>query len=369
MEIEEELYNIFPNLGNNGDPTNNTNNPQNTINDVITYTNPDENHIILDTTSKIWCMLKLNKIIYLKDNQNLDLNLVALGFSNNRILLINLNSLKIHQEIKTPKKVFSFAQLKDESNYLFSSISNGQMIIYILNQDKFEIFQILEKPTDLNRGEINKVITLSDGNLATAERGAISIWKPKIEEGLKKFEFFKEIITDYDTCQLLEVNPNVFACAIYDTKMINIYQNNGEEYPLIGSLDNVESHGNNSNGMTKINDNIFCSGGELGLIYVVSVNPVQLMQKIIFDQDEFGYIHFLHTSNDGFIFTSLGHEVIEYEIVKDVDGDFITLKKCKVFEDGKYNSAIITTDDGKIFYSQKLEFSAGKTNMFLTKYN
>lgn len=48
-------------------------------------------------------MLKLNKIVYKMNNPNLILNLVALGFSNNRIIIIDLNLLKIHQELKTPK--------------------------------------------------------------------------------------------------------------------------------------------------------------------------------------------------------------------------------------------------------------------------
>ena len=49
----------------------------------------------------------------------------------------------------------------------------------------------MEKPQEIKKGEINKVITLSDGNLITAERGALSIWKPKIEEGIKKLNFVK----------------------------------------------------------------------------------------------------------------------------------------------------------------------------------
>ena len=60
------------------------------------------------------------------------------------------------------------------------------MIIYILKEYKYKEFQILEKPQEIRRGEINKVITLSDGNKATAERGVISIWKPKLEKKRKK---------------------------------------------------------------------------------------------------------------------------------------------------------------------------------------
>ena len=235
-------------------------------------------HIILNKTSQIWCMLKLNEISIKQKNEKL--NLVALGFSNYKIIIINLKNMKIYQEIGTLSTVYSLAQFKDDSKYLICSLESGQILIYQLNKDKFNQLQILEKPKKINRGEINKIITLSDGNLATAERGALSIWKPKKgKEGI--FEFFKEIITDNDTCQLLEVNPHIFACAIYETKLINIYKNDGNKFPLLGQINNVNSHGNNSNGMAKINDNIFCSGGKNCSIYVISVEPIQVIQTII----------------------------------------------------------------------------------------
>ena len=98
----------------------------------------------------------------------------------------------------------------------------------------------------------------------------------------KKIEFCKELITDDDTCQLLEVNSEVFACAIYNSKLIKVYKNYRNEYPLLGNIDNATSHGNNSNAMAKINDNIFCSGGENTYLYIVSVNPVHIIQKIDF---------------------------------------------------------------------------------------
>ena len=43
------------------------------------YENSDENHIILDTYSKIWCIMS-NKIDYIEINENINLN-----FSCNRI--------------------------------------------------------------------------------------------------------------------------------------------------------------------------------------------------------------------------------------------------------------------------------------------
>ena len=78
-------------------------------------------------------------------------------------------------------------RIKVQSEYLICSLSIGKIIIYLLKESKYEEYQILVKPFNLRRGEINKVITLSNGNLATAERGVISIWKPYIEGRLKKF--------------------------------------------------------------------------------------------------------------------------------------------------------------------------------------
>ena len=344
----------------------NDKNSNNLINTIVNNKNNNEDlHLILNTTSKIWCMLNLNKIL----EKNKILNLVALGFSNNKIIIINLINMKIYQEIVTTNTVYSLAQFKDDPNYLICSLSNGQMIIYKLKKNKYQQFQILEKPKEIQRGELNKVITLFDGNIATAERGSLSIWKPKKEAKEIEFEFFKEIITDNDTCQLLEVNPHIFACAIYHSKVINVYKNDGNEFPLLGQIDNVESHGSNSNGMVKINDNIFCSGGERCYIYVVSVEPIQVIQKINVRNTEYwDYIRFLHKSYDEFIFASTGEKIIQYKIIKDEDNDFLKLEKFNTIEDGIYNSAIITTEDGKIFYNQRFENSAQSTKLILTKY-
>ena len=230
------------------------------------------------------------------------------------------------------------------------------MIIYKLKENKYETYQLLEKP--LKKGEINKVIILSDGNIATAERGVLSIWKPKIEKGEKKFELFKEIITYNDTCQLLEVNPGVFACGIYKRKLINVYKNDGNEYPLLGSITNAESHGSNSNGMAKINDKIFCSGGTKRFLYIISVEPVQIIQKINLgfgNDNEFNIIRFICNSNDGFIFTSPEDVIIQYKIISDKNGNFIKLEVFDIIIDGDYNSAILTTSDGRILYKQKME--------------
>ena len=341
----------------------------NDTNKATPYHNNDENHIIFDIYSSVWAMLKLNKIIYKENNENKELNLAAITFSNGKIIIININTLKIHQILNAPNTPYSLAQFKDEPNYLISSISNGQLIIYILKENKYEQFQVLEKPEDLKKGEFNKVITLSDGNLLASDTGSLSLWKPKIEEGVKKFEFFKGIPTDADTCHLVEVNPQVFACAIHPLKMIKVFKNDGNEYPLLGKIANVYSHGYNSNGMVRLNDNLFCSGGKCGIIYIVSIDPVQLIQKISFGTNTLSRIRFLHKSYDGFIFTFFNDDIIQYKIVYDKNGNFIKLEKNDIISDiGENNEAIFTTDDGKIFYNQINKNLNGKSCFFLTEY-
>ena len=318
----------------------------------------DENHISLKIITSVWCMLKLNPINYTEDNKSNILNLAAIGLGNGNIILINLSTLKIHQGIKSLNTIYSLAQFNNNPNYLLCSLSNGYIIIYKLNNKIYEEIQRLQKPQDLRRGEFNKVITLSNGDLATAERGAISIWKQKKDNEGKKieeFEFYKEILTNYDTCQIVEVNPNVFACAIYTSKQIKVFNNNGKDYPLLGVISNAESQGSNSNGMAKINDRIFCSGGKNYYIYIIGVNPVQMIQKIkLVKNESLSTISFMHMSNSGYLFTSYNNKIIQFKVCKDENNNFIELEEIFTLEDKEEgSSSIITTDNGKIFYQQK----------------
>ena len=139
----------------------------------------------------------------------------------------------------------------------------------------------------------------------------------------------------------------------------------------MGNIENAKSHGNNSNAMAKINDNIFCSGGENTYLYLVSVNPVQIIQKLILFEDNFEKITFVHNSGDGFIFSSYQYSIIQFKIIKDEDDNYIKLEKFDSIDCGVYNEAIITTDDGKIFYKTKVENIDdyfNKTNLFLNEY-
>ena len=327
----------------------------------------DENHISLGGNFSIWCMIKLNPINYIKDNQNLTLNLVGIGTSDPKIVLVNISTMKLHQTIQTASTVYSLSQFYNNSKYLFCSLSTGFILVYKLKENnEYEEIQKLQKP--VRRGEINKVITLSSGDLAGADRKSVSIWKQKKDEKnnlIDKFEYYKEILTDYDTCHLVEVNPNVFACAMHSPKMIKIFNNNGIDYPLLGTINNVESHGNNSNGMAKINDQLFCSGGTNHFMYIVCVEPIQLIQTIkVFNGSIYDNLSFIHVTSNGFLFTSYENYIIIYKIVTDEDNNFIELKLINTIDNQYYGSkAIITTDEGKIFYQVK-----GKQRFFLTSF-
>ena len=87
----------------------------------------DNSDLTLNTSSSIWCMLKLNKIIY----QNTYLYLIAIGFADGKIIIVDLSKMGIHQEIKNKDTVYSLTQFKDDNKYLIFSLSNGMMKIYI----------------------------------------------------------------------------------------------------------------------------------------------------------------------------------------------------------------------------------------------
>jgi len=122
--------------------------------------------------------------------------------------------------------------------------------------------------------------------------------------------------------------------------------------------------------MAKINDKLFCSGGKKGFIYIVSVDPVQVIQKIYLGEIDYDYskeyIRFLHNSNNEFIFTSFdGIKIIQFKIINDEENNFIELEQFDIIDNGQNNNAIITTIKEKIFYKKKFENSY--VNPFLFK--
>ena len=313
--------------------------------------------------SIVYSIIKLNPVIFKNVNKKIILNLIAIGFSDNQIIILNMVSMKVHQKIKTSNSVYSLCQFNNNSNYLFGSLSNGLIMIYELNNGKFEEKQQLEKPEDCKYGEINKVITLSNGDLASAERGAISIWTKNIYE-INKYQFYKEIKTEDDTCQLIEVNPYVFACAIYKPKIIKVFKREDYNYPLIGYFENCHSHGNNSNSMAKLNDNLFCSGGNF-FIYIVSVEPVEL--KKIIEVETYGEIKFTYVINN-YLFTAQDSNIIQYSININEKNHCINLEQIKILKNFKNQrcNALAITEEGKIFY--EIKEIGNKRKFILTNY-
>ena len=133
--------------------------------------------------SSCWCMKKLNDI---QINPHENLELIAMGLSNSKILLLNIVSFQIYQEIKEhSSSVYSLDQYEDDSTFLFSSSNDRSVNVFKLNdKNYYELFilmimiiQKLEKSGDSSGGEINKVIALSNKLLVTGEHKTITIWK------------------------------------------------------------------------------------------------------------------------------------------------------------------------------------------------
>ena len=58
-------------------------------------------------------MLELNSINYFENEQKINLNLVAIGFSSAKIYLINLSTMEIHQILKESNSIYSLCQFNN----------------------------------------------------------------------------------------------------------------------------------------------------------------------------------------------------------------------------------------------------------------
>jgi len=298
----------------------------------------------------IWCMKKLN---YIKMNSGKKLELIAMGGSDNKIILINTVNFSIHQTIFENKgTVYSLEQYKDDPNYLYSSSSGGNISIYKLNKNyQFDLIQTLKKEKDKSGGEINKVIILTNKLLVSGDHRSITIWNEKKPDKNKVFyEELFEIIVNRDTCHLLEVNPSIFVATQYSSNgYFQVYNNDGKTFPLKGELKNVRSHGSSSNGLSKINDNLVCSSSE-GILYIISIEPIQLIQKIKTNEDNIIYYNYITKSN--YLYFADKYDCIsQYKIIFDEENEFVEIVKV-----GEYNAisqkAIIPFDDGRVFFKE-----------------
>ena len=160
---------------------------------------------------------------------------------------------------------------------------------------------------------------------------------------INKYEFYKEIKTEDDTCQLIEVNAYAFACSIYKPNIIKIFKREEDNYSLIKNFENCYSHGNNSNSMAKINDNLFCSGGNF-YIYIFSVEPAEIKNiiKVGFN----GEIKFTYVINN-YLFIAQYSNIIQYMIDFDEDSNFRKLNQIKVIKNFRNQKSYALAITGK----------------------
>ena len=307
----------------------------------------------LNYNKNIWCMKKLNTI---NINPQKSLELIAIGGDNSsKILILDIVSFRVYQKLNHHENtVYSLDQFKDTPNFLFSSSEDKTVNIYNLNsQYKYELIQIIKKTEDKDGGEINKVIALSNKLLVTSDHRSITIWKSNIIKNNKiNYEELYEIIINKDTCHLLEVNPSIFVATQYHN--FQVYKNDDKSFPLLGEL-NIESHGDSSNGLCKINDKIVCCAGE-DCFHIINVEPLQVIQKIYNQETEFLYIN---CTKEDYLYYKGRKYIYQHKIIKDEDNNFVELDKCNKYliEESflSYERAMLPFDDGRIFFVEKIK--------------
>ena len=197
----------------------------------------------------VWCMKKLNDI---KINSQQNLELIAIGGTDNKIFLLNCVNFKYYQIIEEhTDTVNSLEQYKNDPNFLYSSSKDWTINIYKLdNNYKYKLIQKLRKTQTINEFGINKVIILSNKLLVTSDKRSITIWK-NISQDENKINYivFYEIIINLNTSNLLEINESVFVATQYNH--LQVYKNDENSFPLIGQLEKIKSQGNSSNSPSK----------------------------------------------------------------------------------------------------------------------
>ena len=313
-------------------------------------------HNTYDFNSQTCCMKKLNDILI---NSLKKLELVALGGSNSIILILNLLNFNIYQIINDHNSaVYSLEQFKDNPNYLFSSSGDRTINIYQLNDNfKYQLIQKLKKSSKKKSGEINKIIMLSNNLLISGDYTCITIWKSKsINKNEIYYEILFEIFINRDTSNLIEVNQKYFVAAQFSHGgHFQVYQNDGKSFPLVRELVNIESLANSSNGLAKIDDNLICSTTNNSIFYIISIDPLQIIQKINICSKNHIEILYIYATDDNYLYCKGGYQsIIQYKIIKDEDNNFVELKEIGIFNKDihviSYERAILPFDDGRIFF-------------------
>ena len=322
-----------------------------------------------DFNSQTWYIKKLNDIFI---NSHKKLELIGIGGSNHKILILNILNFKIYQIINEHKSdVYSLDQYNEDPNFLFSSSGDGKINIYTLNHNnyKYELIQKLKKSDEKRCGEINKVICLSNNLLVSGDHSSITIWKSKNKNKYKKenknkndiyYENIHEIIINRDTCNLLEINPKIFVAIQYSHGgHFQVYKNDDEIlFPLEGELINIQSQGNSSNSLAKINENLVCSAANNNLFYIISIEPLQIIQKIKINSEKNITIFYIYITKDGYLYCKGEYQtIIQYKIIYDDENNFVELVEIGKYNNGvhkiSYEKAILPFDDGRIFFVEE----------------
>ena len=313
-------------------------------------------HNTYDFNSQTCCMKKLNDVSI---NSLKKLELVAIGGSNSIILILNLLNFNIYQIINEHNSaVYSLEQFKDNPNYLFSSSGDRTINIYELNDNfKYQLIQKLKKSSKKKSGEINKIIMLSNNLLISGDYTCITIWKSKsINKNEIYYEILSEIFINRDTSNLIEVNQKYFVAVQFSHGgHFQVYQNDGKSFPLVRELVNIESLANSSNGLAKIDDNLICSATNNNIFYIISIDPLQIIQKINICPKNHIEILYIYVTEDNYLYCKGGYQsIIQYKIIKDEDNNFVELKEIGIFNKDihviSYERAILPFDDGRIFF-------------------
>ena len=326
----------------------------NNIENKILIKSLDKN-ITEDFYSEIWCMKKLNDI---KISQNKKIELIAIGSSNHKILLLNTLNFKVYQIIdEHERSVYSLEQYKDDPTYLYSSSNDKNVNIYKLNNNyKYDLIQKLKKSEEKTGGEINKVIILYNKLLVTGDYRSITIWEQNHSNNNKVYyEEIHEVIINRETCQLLEVNPSVFVATQFYVERFQVYKNDGKAFPLLGELLKVKSHGNSSNGLAKINDKIVCSVSKK-VFYIICIEPIEVIQIINIPWNELA-IYYIYVTKENYIYIKGEYQnIVQYKIIIDEDSNFLELDEIGQYlceKKHSYEKAILPFYDGRIFFMEE----------------
>ena len=293
------------------------------------------------------CMKKLNDI---KISIEQKIELIAIGNSNHKILIINTLNFNKYQILEEHEaSITSFDQYKNDSKFLFSSSNDKYINIYKLNSIyKYELIQKIKNSEDIEG--INKVICLSNKLLVAGDIKNIIIWKLKINEEKRiYFQEYYKINLNRKTCNLLEVNPSIFASIQPIGGYFQIYENDGKEFPLIGEiLINIQE--NSSNSLCIINNKLVCYFA-VNLFYIICIDPLQIIQKYIINFKINFIIFFIQVTKDNYLYLKGDYQsIIQYKIINYEDNNFVELVEIGKYPINKlYNDkAILPFDDGRI---------------------